>query len=111
MNCTISEVHASFLSLISKRGVYKVLCRRDEPIELKRMASLVNSIRQRIRKGDPVTIDFKIKWLILSGWRPGKEKMYTKDEVVALIGKAIKLNKQARSMGPQFVLEQLKISE
>jgi len=111
MNCSIDEVNSRFASLISQRGVYKVICRSNDPVKLKRMYSLVNSIRQKVKKGEAVTIDFKIKWLILSGWRPGNEVVHTKTEVIYLIGKAIKLNKQARSMGPQFVYEQIKLSK
>lgn len=71
------------------------------------MRSLVNTTRGRVKKGRGVSIEFKINWLLKSGWRPGIETMYTKSEVIDLVEKAVKLNKQTRSMGGAFIIEHL----
>lgn len=107
MNATIDEINSCFNNLMRIRGVYKLLYTGSDPIKRKRMYSLVNTTRERLRKGKMVTIDLKIRWLLKSDWRPGTKRVYTKDEVLKILTKAVRLNKQMKSMPAEFILEQI----
>jgi hypothetical protein len=110
MNATVTEINKSFAELLAQRGVYRKLCHGNNPDRLRRMYYLVNTVRKKLRDKKQVTIDLKLRWLIKSGWRPCVADLYTTSEVVALIDRAIKMNKQARAMGGAFVLEQLQLA-
>lgn len=110
MNATVTEINKSFTQLLAQRGVYRKLCHGNNPVRLRRMYNLVNSMRKRVKDKKQVTIDLKIKWLLKSGWRPGVVDLYTKSEVVTLLDRAAKMNKQARGMGGAFLLEQLQLA-
>lgn len=111
MNATVSEINTEFLLRIAKRGFYKSLVRGNDLLQSQKTCNRVKTIRRRLKHGLPVTIDLKIKWLMLSGWRPDSQKVYTQKEVVCLITKAIKASKEVKSMGAEFVLEHIQKSD
>jgi hypothetical protein len=104
---TLDEIDSEFRRMLAVRGVYKKLCRSNDPVKLRRMYYHVKSVRSAMKIGKVVTYDFKKKWLLLSGWRPGSEQLFTRADVVDILSIAIKMNKQSRAMGGAFVLEQV----
>jgi hypothetical protein len=98
MNCSIQEIDTAFNQLISKRGAFKQLGVTCDHLKY---------VRKRLRQRKPFNHDIKVAYLMRSGWRPEVNKMYTQEQVVYLIDKAIKLNQESRAMGGAFVLELL----
>lgn len=98
MNCSIQEIDAAFDQLLSKRGVNS---------KLGLTANHVRYVRYRLKHNKPFSHAKKMMYLMRAGWRPEFNKMYTQEQVVFLIDKAIKLNAESRAMGGAYVLEHL----
>jgi hypothetical protein len=91
-------INQQFAKMIGTSGIHRTLGIT---------ANHVKVLRHRIRHGQKISLDKKIKLLEKSGWDPGDRKWNDQD-MIDLIKTCIRCSDAARQLGPGYILEKFK---